>query len=224
MPKKDNKKKINKKILIILILILLLVLAGFAIYMNTMVETDKPKIETNKDAKKIKNEYESLNGQVTEDGKTYPEVNIPEENVMNYSDINEILKLFEEKKDGVVYLGSAKSLYSRSAIEVLLNETTKTKIDKVYYLEIEKTKTENKEKYNELKELLGEEYFDKENNTNDLQIPLVLFIVDGNVVSYQKGTLFSQVSPYDELNEDQKAGLGEIYRYGIRDVLEGMKN
>ena len=217
---KANKKKKNK-ILVIVIPIVLIILICIGVY---VVKENKKEEKLKTDNIDFKNEYEALNGQLTEDGKEYPEVNIPEENVMNYSDINEVLKLFKDKKDGIVYLGSAKSLYSRSAIEVLLNETAKTKIDKVYYLEIEKTKTENKEKYNELKELLGEEYFDKENNTNDLQIPLVLFIVDGNVVSYQKGTLFSQVSPYDELNEDQKTGLGEIYRYGIRDVLEGMKN
>ena len=49
-------------------------------------------------------------------------------------------------------------------------------------------------------------------------------MADGQIVSYNKGTLFSQEDPYTELDASQIQGLSEIYRYGIRDVLEAMKN
>ena len=48
-------------------------------------------------------------------------------------------------------------------------------------------------------------------------------MVNGNVVSYNKGTLFSQEDPYVELDDYQVEGLSEIYRYGINDVLDSMR-
>ena len=52
---------------------------------------------------------------------------------------------------------------------------------------------------------------------NRIYAPLVIFVVDGSIVSHNKGTLFSHDDPYMELDKDQKEGLSEIYNYGIRD-------
>jgi len=54
--------------------------------------------------------------------------------------------------------------------------------------------------------------------------PLVIFVANGRVVSYNKGTLFSQEDPYTELDKSQVEGLSEIYKYGIRDVVDSIKN
>ena len=52
---------------------------------------------------------------------------------------------------------------------------------------------------------------------------LVMFIVNGNIVSYNKGTLFSQTDPFVMLDSSQAMGLSEIYQYGINDVIESIK-
>ena len=59
---------------------------------------------------------------------------------------------------------------------------------------------------------------------DDSFVPLVIFVVDGNIVSYNKGTIFSQDDPYKELNKSQIQGLSEIYKYGINDVVNGINN
>ena len=52
----------------------------------------------------------------------------------------------------------------------------------------------------------------------------MIFVVNGDIVSYNKGTLFSQEDPYDELDDFQVNGLSEIYNYGTMDVLDSIKN
>ena len=92
-------------------------------------------------------------------------------------------------------------------------------IDNILYLDIEN----NDKRYGELLEKLGDAFVDPD-NSEKIYSPLVIFIVDGNIVSYQKGTLFSQEDPYVELDKSQVDGLSEIYRYGIQDVINGLND
>ena len=72
--------------------------------------------------------------------------------------------------------------------------------------------------------VLGDEFIDTSNGERKVYSPLVIFVADGKIVSYNKGTLFSQEDPYNELDASQIQGLSEIYRYGIRDVLNAMND
>jgi len=167
------------------------------------------------DAKKIVSEYNKLNNKVNSDGKKYPEVNIDKDNNFEYVKVKDVLNIFEENDDAVVFLGYASCVYCRSAIQVLYDTAKETKLDKIYYLDIEKKNG----KYKELRKVLGNEFLDED---GEIYSPLVLFIADGKIVSYNAGTLFSQTDPFDELDPSQRKGLSEIYRYGIKDVLNGM--
>ena len=60
--------------------------------------------------------------------------------------------------------------------------------------------------------------------TKRIKVPLVLFVVNGNVVSSNVGTLFSHDDPYKKLDKDQIKGLTWIYKHGIQDVLEEINN
>ncbi len=202
-------------------------------------------ISRNSDGEKFKNEYEELNDKMNEDGNTYPKVNLSSNNMMKYSSIEEILDIFDNQKSAVIYFGFPTCLYCRSAIEVLCDVASKTDLDAIYYLDAEEvwdvisldenndivTEKEANPKYDRLLEILGEELTEEYNLVSEddsvietgerrLYTPLVVFVSHGLVVSYNKGTLFSQVSSYNELDESQKRGLAEIYRYGINDVLE----
>ena len=100
-----------------------------------------------------------------------------------------------------------------NAIEVLNEVASKTDLETIYYLKVEDV---NDKKLKVIFTYLDEDLMtDKE----ILNIPIVLFIVDGKVISYNQGTLFSQRDPYIELDEFQIQGLSEIYYYGINDVI-----
>lgn len=175
---------------------------------------------SNPDGEKFKSEYEELNNQLTEDGKEYPEVKLPANNLIKYTNTKEVLDIFEKDEDAVIYFGYPTCLYCRSAIEVLCDVAKDTELDAIYYLDIE----EKDENYSKLVEVLGEELILETDGNKEIYAPLVIFVSYGNVVSYNKGTLFSQEDPYTELDYYQIEGLGEIYSYGIRDVVESKKN
>ena len=202
------------------------------------------------DEKKFKNEYESLNGEVAPDSSNkYPEVKLPTSNLIKYSTIEEVLKIFNNDEDAVIYFGYSTCLYCRNAIQVLVDTAVNTELDEMLYIDIEdywdvltldnngKVVTEKKshDKYYELLDVLGDElitdYILKDENGNDvktgvkrIQYPLVIFVTDGRVVSYNIGTLFSQENPFVSMDDSQIRGLSEIYRYGIRDVVVSKKN
>lgn len=206
-----HKNKGNKKFILISALAVVLVLGTVLLMFSLLNKEGNIFLSGSGEGEKFKEEYEKLNAIVTDDGKSYPEVKLPANNKIHYSTVKEVLNIFEEKGDAVVYFGYATCLYCRSAIEVLLDASSETKLDKIYYLDTEKEKGD----YDKIGEYLKEEIAPGKKITP----PLVVFIVDGVVVSYQKGTVFSQEDPYTELDQYQKDGLYEIYRWGINDVL-----
>ena len=72
---------------------------------------------------------------------------------------------------------------------------------------------------NKLYEILGDEIVMDDVGNKSLDVPLVIFVSNGNIVSYHEGTIFSQYSAYQKLDESQEQGLKEIYRHGIKDVI-----
>ena len=203
---KDKKKLIfGVFVLGIVIFIVVILLTGNSTYSLS-------------DGALFKNEYEKLNNVASEDGKKYPMVIVPDNNKMKYTSYDEVIDIFNNNGDAVVYLGYPTCLYCRTAVQVLLNSSQNMDIDNILYLNIEK----KHERYNELLDLLGDDFVSIEDNDKKIYSPLVIFIVDGNIVSYQKGTLFSQEDPYVELDKSQIDGLSEIYKYGIQDVINGL--
>lgn len=207
----------EKKILIILISVVIILVIG-VVLITTLNNRKLIGSVNSPDEDKFKDEYEKLNEELTEDGKKYPEVKLPKNNLIKYSTTKEILTIFENKKDAVVYFGFPTCLYCRSAIEVLCNTAKNTKLETIYYLNVEQKEKE----HDKLLKALGDELVNTDKGKKELIAPLVIFIVDGKVISYNKGTLFSQEDPYKELDPSQTEGLSEIYKYGIRDVVDSI--
>lgn len=237
-------KEKRKLIPLIGVLILLLVIVLIFVFKDeTLLSV------TNPDGVKFANEYESLNNQEVEEGKKYPKVQIPNDNVIKYATVKDINNVFKTNGDAVVYFGYSTCLYCRNAIQILIDKAHESELDVLYYIDIEevwdkyelnsdnkivKTKEANDEYY-ELLDLLGDELtYDYKLTTKDdkevatgvkrIEVPLVIFITNGKVSSYNKGTLFSQEDPLVEMDDSQKRGLGEIYYYGIRDVVNAKKS
>lgn len=212
-------KLVSNKVLLKRIGIGIVVVVLAIIIINLFVNDSFVSGVLNRDASKIEKEYEKLNGVKSDDGKVYLDVNIPSSNVMTYVNADEVVKIFNDKLDGVIYMGYATCAYCRTAIQILNDTAKDTELDKIYYLDVDKLNDDDKKK---VMDVLDEKFYT--NKKDDIYVPLVLFVADGAVVSHNKGTLFSQKDPYKEMDASQKQGLSEIYRYGIRDVLNAMKN
>lgn len=212
--KKLFKKNIKKKkmiLLLIIIIISIIVLLSIIFSISIFNTLSREKFSYN-----FKKEYEKLNNKETDFGQKYLEINIPSRNKMKYSSVEDILEIFNEKTDAVIYFGNSNCAYCRPAAEVLINTANDTKIRKIYYLDTN-DKTKN---YDSLLNLFTNEYIED----NKIYSPLVLFVAKGNIVSYHKGTLFSQDDPHTGLDNSQKEGLSEIYKSGINDVLKSTQN
>lgn len=206
-----NNKKMRIIFIVCVILLIILFILFFVFDKDNFGFVDAGNV----DGKEIMNEYEELNNVKTEDGYYYLKVNIDKNNKFVYTNINEILNIFNNKSDAVVYFSYPSCLYCRTAIQVLHDTAKDMKIDKIYYMDVE-----NKvDGYEELMDILGDKFVVDNNGNKEIYSPLVLFVANGDIVSYRKGTLFSQESPYDELDQSQIDGLSEIYRYGIMDVI-----
>lgn len=210
------KNIVNDKKKLFLVLGIVIILTVIIVFIFTFGNDILIGVTRNPDGERIKKEYVKLNGVEDDNGKLYPEVNIPSYNILKYINVNEILRLFENDGDAVIFFGYPKNLYSRSVIEVLCNSALSTDLDVIYYLDIEK----EFDGYDDLVKILGDKFL---NDENKIYAPLVIFVVDGSIVSHNKGTLFSHEDPYMELDKYQIEGLSEIYKYGIRDVLNAKK-
>ena len=240
----DEKKKKIVIIVGVLVLALVLILILVGLFKDESFLSIK-----NEDGIKFANEYEQLNNQEAEEGKKYPKVEIPNDNIIKYATVNDIVNIFKTNGDAVVYFGYSTCLYCRNAIQVLIDTAYESELDVIYYINIEevwdkyeldennkvvKTQEAN-DNYYELLDLLGSELvYDYKLKSSDgkeivtgvkrIEVPLVIFMTNGRVSSYNKGTLFSQEDPFVELDNSQVKGLSEIYYYGIRDVVSAKKN
>ena len=202
-----------KKLLLVLVCSLIVIVSLVYVIMGFINNNSS-------DSNKFEDEYEELNNVATEDGKKYPRVDISSDNKMKYVTYDEVLDVFKNNEDAVIYFGYAKCLYCRTAVQVLVDTAKDTELEEIYYLDVES----KDEKYNELLNALGTNFIVDENGEKLIYSPLVVFVVNGQIVSHNKGTLFSQEDPYVELDKYQVDGLSEIYGYGINDVLTSKKN
>ncbi|MDE5539758.1 MAG: hypothetical protein K2J20_04655, partial [Bacilli bacterium] len=189
-----------------------------------------------RDAKKFKEEYESLNDTIREsDGAKYNNVTINEDNPIKYIDVKEAIEILKNKK-GIIYIGANWCPWCRNAVPVLFDVAKSRSIDIIYYLNLDdekdnfeikngtliKTK-EGTESYYELLELLKDELEDyiltddkgKEYDTKEkrIYIPLVIATKDGKVEATHTGTvtLNKDQTKYSPLTEDQRKELYDIY-------------
>lgn len=194
------------------------------------------------DALRFKEEYESLNGVESKNGKVYPEVLVDENNIIEYVNMKEASDIVDEGT-GVFYFGYASCPWCRNAISVLLKAAENTDLEKIYYVDMEDkrdvmtlneagevviTKKAAKGYYDlvdELEDILLD-YNIKNDEGNEVStgmkriyVPLVVFVVNGEIVDYHLDTVASQKDPYVSLNEEQQIELYNIYSDGIHEVL-----
>ena len=89
-----------KKNLIVCLLVLVLIISGCGRVKDK--EEDK-KVDNTQDALKFKEEYESLNGQISTTDKAYRTIEIDKDNPFVYTDCESLVKLINDGESFVVY-------------------------------------------------------------------------------------------------------------------------
>lgn len=228
----------NKKILIFIASIVLFFAIVLVIILNLLNGNNLSNAE------KFKNEYEFYNGKLATQTLYYPEVNISKDNIVKYASIREVLDIFKNREDAIIYFGYANCPSCRHVVQLLLDTAKESKLDVIHYVNIEEywdlkmfdndnalvTKREAKYGYYQLLEKIGsrftEDYLLVDKNANyvkvgdkRLMVPLVLFITNGDISSYSIGTFPSHLDPLYDMNKEQKDAVKRTYYYGIRDVV-----
>jgi len=191
------------------------------------------------DAERFKQEYESLNDTVREsDGATYNNVEISEDNPIVYIDIKEALDLLKSDQ-AIIYVGANWCPHCRNSVPVLLDVAKQFELDKVYYLELDDTKSQyewqdgqavkTKDGTEEYYALLGvladrlNDYTIKDEAGNAqptgekrIYMPYVLAVKDGQVVGDFVGDVSDEdleegQTKYDPLTDAQYTKLFDNY-------------
>lgn len=192
------------------------------------------------DGERFKQEYEELND-------SHLEVNIDSDNMIKYIGLEEAIDIIKNDT-GVIYFGYPSCPWCRNAVPVLLDAASSTSLDTIYYVnaynirdvkEIDDdgnivTTNEGDRLYDDLLGVL-DDILDPYTLTLDngevidlgekrLYVPMVLFVKDGEVVSYHLSTVDSQEDPSISLNDSQRDELYNIYLDGINNVVGGICN
>lgn len=141
------------------------------------------------DGDQFKAEYEAYNNE-------YVSLDISSDNLIKYCSLDEVNTLIRDGT-GVIYLGSPKDNLSRVAVDILLEASDNTDLNVIYYLD-------------SLDGVVGLD------DIVDLRVPLVLFVLEGEIVDYHVGTVQDKV----ELSNDEVVELYNIYLDGIHQVLQ----
>lgn len=215
-----------KKTFMIILSVLLVVLILFSLYY--FVFKEKP------DNLKFKEEYESLNDEVSNSGKKNIDVKIDKDNLMKYSSFKEIMDVLDEGT-GIIYFGFPECPWCRNAVPVLIDAAKKNEIGQIYYFDASKirdvkelkdgkvvtTKEGTKEYYqlvDKLKDVLGPYEGLEDESIKRLYFPTMVFVMGGKVVGTHIGTVDSQKDPYKVLTKKEKEELLKIYENNIEKI------
>ncbi|MDD3241832.1 MAG: hypothetical protein PHQ64_03590 [Bacilli bacterium] len=221
--------KRNFKLIGIIALIVILII----VYLFLFVFQNKK--EVNEDANKFKEEYESLNGKKNEDGKSYLEIEISNDNVIDYTDYKEVFDILDDGT-GIIYFGFPECPWCRNLVKVLMDAANEVGVEKIFYLNnredrdtrvlennkivVEKEGTEDYFKLvNKLDNILGEYKGLNDKSIKRLYFPTVIFVVEGKVVKYNIGTVDSQIDPYTEMTESQTKELRDKLIEGMEEII-----
>jgi thiol-disulfide isomerase/thioredoxin len=207
-----------KKKILIVVAIIIAALAFVCIY---KIHSDYKK----SDAYKFKVEYESLNGEKNDYGKTYRTVNISKKNKMKYATAKEIVKKTENKETFIVYFGFSKCPWCRSMIENLVDLSIENDMD-IYYVDVLdirdtieyvdgelKTTKEGDKDYMKLVELYSDVLSDYTIKNGEekmsagekrIYAPNVVAVVNGEAKEMVEGVSEELEDPYGEITDKMK--------------------
>lgn len=139
---------------------------------------------------RFKEEYEKLND-------TLYNIEVEEDNYIKYLSKEKIIDLIENGT-GVIYIGNEQDNECRQMVPVLIEAANSTNLEEIYYLK--ETQLDEFAKYIETP-----------------QVPLVLFVYEGEIVDYKQG-----IGNNENLTTIEREELFNTYVSGIHKVLNDM--
>ena len=150
----------NKKNIIILSIVVILIVLGISLYFIF-----KNSNENKSDAFKFSEEYNTVS----------------KDNVFVYRDIEEIITIMEHGT-GIVYLGFPECPWCQSYVKYLEEVAKEVGVEKIYYYNILKDRTNNTPEYQKIISLLSTHLqYDEEGNER-IFVPNVSFHIKGEVI------------------------------------------
>ena len=144
----------------------------------------KENTKVNNNAVKFKKEYEDLNKD-----NNYTKVSIKDNNYFVYITNDKLSKMLDNGT-GFVFIGNKEDNESRNIVNVL----NYVNASAIYYIDINNLSSDNKE------------VIKNKINISVLK-PIVLGVLNGNIVKYQEGTGYGN----KDLSEDEQSDLKLIY-------------
>ena len=182
------------------------------------------------DSIKFKEEYESINGEVSYGENTYRELSIDKDNPIIYKSAKDIVEMIDNKETFIVYFGFSTCPWCRSVISNLINVAKDLEIDTIYYVDIKEIRDVlkldadkdayiDKEGTNDYYDLLfklndvlddytlkDEEGNEVSTNRKRIYAPNIVAVVDGKATKMTTGISDKQEDAYmeltDEINKD----------------------
>ena len=119
---------------------------------------------------------------LTDQEKFANEFGISEKNKFVYSNINQILDIFN-KGTGIIFLGNSDDESSLEAGKILYQASKSTNIDRIYYYNPQKLENKNPDKYQKLIKIMAK-YLDVDEKNCYLKLPYVYAVKDGTIINY----------------------------------------
>ena len=203
--------KKNIKIIISVLIIILLCVGLVYVFINNI---------ENSSEKEEKMEFSKL-------------YNVDENHVFETISVKDAVDLLENGT-GIIYLGYSDCPWCQDIVP-LLNESAKNNdVSKVYYIEdfynMRPDKTSNPKYQNEYNKIVDiiKKYEDKINEQikedNIIKVPLVLFVKDGEILGYQKGTVEGHNISQDENGNNYLRDLTDEEEQEITKKLNNLIN
>lgn len=120
--------------------------------------------------------------ELTDSEKFATEYNIEAKNNFVYADYDEIDKIFNTS--GVIFLATPDSSGSQKSAEILNEIINKNNHEKIYYFNPKEIEKKNSKEYKKLIKYLKEYLVLTKDNEYELNLPILLSILDGNIVGY----------------------------------------
>lgn len=158
----------------------------FLVMMIFITGCSVQKIEEQTDAEKFSVEY-----------------NIKEENPFHYITIDDAIKLFTEGS-GIVFLGNSDGEWSKFCVKILNEALSKTKVEKVSYLNLKITEEEYPKRFKKLTKRIISQL--KEDEV--LKTPAIFFVRNGKIESYSLD--------YEEITKGNREGYTEKEQKKLR--------
>ena len=189
-----------KKNIIIAISLIIVVAVMSLVIIN--MKTDEPKPALTADEIKFKNEYESLNGTEYKENYVLKNIEIVNDNNVEYVNDDELLELLT-KGTNVIYMGWPECNWCRTVVPVLINTLKSNDIKTLYEKIVEILGDDIEATYDEgtLKE-----------GKKKLLAPTVIFIKDNNYIGSHVSTVPTHTNASDNLTETEEKELKGIYQ------------